>query len=336
MSLLSQPLDIRGLRLPNRIVMPAMASRRSTVDGRVTDDLCTYYQRRAKSGGIGLIITEHAFVHPQGRLEDKQLSIADDEAIPGLRRLTDVIHECGGTVFCQLAHAGSAALPEDLGAGIVSASACVHPGRKRAGNTGMVAHALTGDEIAEIAGDFAAAARRALAAGYDGVEVHAAHGYLLDQFYSPIVNNRDDEYGSQSVENRIRATATVVSAVRAAIGEAPLAVRLGPCDYAEGGATLADGVQAARIVAAAGADLIDVSGGIYNFSTHVLRVPGFFRDASALIRDAIDIPVLTVGGVHTAEDAEWLLEIGACDLVGVGRALMRQPLWAARALEQLG
>ena len=162
MTLLSQPLDIAGLRLPNRIVMPAMASRRCTVDGRVTDDLCVYYQRRSDSHSIGLIVTEHAFVHPQGRLEDKQLSIADDEAIPGLRRLTDTIHEGGTPVFCQLAHAGSAALPADLREGVVGASEAVHPGRKRAGNTGLVAHALTGEEIAQVADHFAAAARRAL------------------------------------------------------------------------------------------------------------------------------------------------------------------------------
>ena len=394
MSLLAQPLDIRGHSLPSRIVMAPMATGASDDEGRVGPNMVEYYRRRAAFGGIGAIIVEHAFVDPIGRLDAGQLGIHDDACIEGLSRLAAAIHDpgvpkrghrrpayrvaqsradrysacidamttaagCGGgstvgsdgggeggceglprsrppLALIQISHAGSAALPADLRRGLVAPSACIHPGRKRSGNTGIVPRALDLGDIADIVGAFASAARRAAEAGFDGVEVHAAHGYLLDQFYSPLTNRRDDGYGPASVENRARIVCDVIRAVRAAVGkELLVAVRFGPCDYAEGGALASEGPEAASLFVQAGADIVDVSGGIYNFSTHDSRPPGFFRASSSMIREAVDVPVLTAGGVHSPQGAEWLLQTGACDLVGVGRSLMRQPDWAAWALRTL-
>lgn len=342
MSLLAQPFETRGMSLPSRIVMAPMATKLADGDGAVSDALVDYYRKRALAGGVGAIVVEHAYVHPQGRLAPRQLDVSDDRRVGQLARLADAIHEpAQGTgtralAILQVSHAGGAALPEDLDAGLVGPSAIVHPGRKRSGNTGIVPHALSKDEVAETVGAFAAAARRAAEAGFDGVEVHAAHGYLLDQFYSPIANRRDDGYGPQCVASRARIVCEAVAAARNAVGPGRLVfVRIGPCDYAPGGALVSEGPEYARLLAQAGADVLDVSGGIYNFSTHEMRPPGFFRESSAAIRAAVDVPVLTAGGVHSAADAEWLLASGACDLVGVGRALMRQPAWAARALAAL-
>lgn len=338
MSLLAQPLQIRGLTMPSRVVMAPMASKKATEDGRMTDDLVEYYSRRARAGGLGAIIVEHAFVEAIGRHAPNQLDATTDDAVGELAMLAETIHAPGtGTLaLCQISHAGSIALPADLTGGLVAPSALIHPGRRRSGNTGIVPHALTREEIAGIVDSFAQAARRVACAGFDGVEVHGAHGYLLDEFFSPLTNLRGDEYGVRTVADRIRLTCEVVAAVRKAIGEDHiLAVRVGPCDYAAGGATVADGVEAAPMLEEAGADIVDVSGGMYNFSTHTLLPPGFFRDSSGPIRQAVRVPVLTAGGVHEPQEAEWLLQTGACDLVGVGRSLMRQPAWAARALERL-
>ncbi|MBR2836239.1 MAG: NADH:flavin oxidoreductase [Coriobacteriales bacterium] len=324
--------------LKTRLVMAPMATGRANEDGLVTRNLCDYYHRRAKAGGLGAIIVEHAFIHPQGRLAPNQLSIATDDCIEGLSQLVGSIHEpFGGTLaICQLTHAGSNALPADLSNGLVAPSACIHPGHKRSGNTGLVPHALTSHEIHELTDCFCEAAQRAEAAGFDGVELHAAHGYLLDQFYSPLTNHRDDEYGPQSIENRTRFLCETIQRVRESVGEIFLiAVRFGPCDYAPNGAVLEDGPQAAVLLEQAGADIIDVSGGMFNFSAHELRPPGFFRESSTAIHAAIHIPVLTAGGVHLPQEAEWLLQTGATDLVGIGRLLMRQPDWAAKAISSL-
>jgi len=341
MSLLGQPLALPNGRILNsRIVMAPVATQYANCQGHVTSWHHEYYRRRAHAGGLGAIVVEHAFVHPQGRLTPKQLGIYDDGCVPGLSSLVQCIREAssdGAVLLLQLSHAGSSAFPCDLQEGVFAPSPLVHPGHKRFNNTGIVPRELSVDQIDAVVDSFVRAALRARCAGFDGVEVHAAHGYLLDQFYSPLTNMRNDAYGAQSVENRARLTCRVVRAVRDALGpNGIVAVRVGPHDYRDGGADVSEAPLYARLLEAAGADVLDVSGGLFNFGTHDTRPPGFFRAASKLVRDAVGIPVLTAGGVHYPHHAEWLLETGACDLVGVGRALMRQPDWAARALDELG
>ena len=161
------------------------------------------------------------------------------------------------------------------------------------------------------------------------MEIHSAHGYLLNQFYSPLANHRTDAYGSQSVENRTRFHREVLHAVRQAAGEDfPVAVRLGGCDYQEGGSTLEDSTAACRILAESGADLLHLTGGMNGFVRPGHQEPGYFQDMSRAAKQAVEIPVLLTGGVTTPAQAEELLEEGCADLIGVGRAIYRNPHWA--------
>ena len=179
-----------------------------------------------------------------------------------------------------------------------------------------------------IADLFAEAALRARKGGYDGVEIHSAHVYLLNQFYSPLINNREDEYGPHSMEDRLRFHKEVLEKVRAAVGpDYPIAVRLGGCDYQEGGSTEADAVEAAKLLCAYGADLIDVSGGMNGYIIAGHDYPGYFKDMSKAIKEAVDVTVMTTGGVTTTEQAEELLSYGAADLIGVGRAIYKDAAW---------
>ena len=164
------------------------------------------------------------------------------------------------------------------------------------------------------------------------MELHAAHGYLLNQFYSPLTNRRTDVYGGQTLDSRIRFLLETLKAVRGAVGEEyPIAVRLGGCDYKEGGSSIADSVSACIALEKAGADLLDISGGLFGYMVSDSREPGYFRDMTAQIKQAVQIPVLLTGGVTTPEQAEKLLAEKAADLIGVGRALLKDPSWADAA-----
>lgn len=315
MTMWSEPILINRTELRTRIVMPPMATNKSTA-GRVMPAHLAHYRARAANGELGLIITEHLFPTALGRLTASQLSIADDGDIEGLGKLVDAIHAAssGIKVFAQLNHAGAMALSPDR----------VAPS---AGDLGKgPARALTVREIGAIEEAFAEAAVRAKVAGYDGVEIHSAHGYLLNQFLSPLTNHRDDGYGPRSCGSRLRIHLETVAAVREAVGEDfPLAVRLGGCDYLEGGNTIADAVEAAKLLEAAGVDLLDLSGGICRYTLEGHTEPGYFGDMSRAVKEAVSVPVLVTGGVQTLGQAEELLQGGVADLIGIGRALLRDP-----------
>lgn len=325
--MLKSPISVKNLILHNRLVLPPMASAQCT-GGMVADELVNYYENICRGGYIGLVITEHAFIHPQGRASTTQMSVADDSCIPGLTRLVDTIHRCGSKVICQINHAGSGTNPNITGGWEpIGPSVTGHP--KRLAN---VPREMTLDEIAAMPELYAAAARRAKAAGYDGVEIHSAHGYLLNQFYSPLTNRRTDVYGG-SLENRVRLHLEVTRAVREAVGEAyPVALRLGGCDYMEGGSTVEDAVMACEMLVEAGVDLLDITGGMCSFNLPGRKDPGWFRDMSEAVKQAVDVPVLLTGGVTTAAQAEQLLRSGAADLIGVGRAILRDHRWAEKEL----
>ena len=326
--LLKQPLAIGNMTVHNRLVLPPMASKNSDAQGYVTEELIEYYKEICRGGYIGLVITEHAYIDPVGKAGHGQMSVAEDGVIDGLKRLTDAVHACGSKVICQINHAGSGS-SADFNGGLmpVAPSPVGHPKRPEA-----VCREMTLEEIKALPGQFADAARRAMAAGYDGVEVHACHAYLLNQFYSPLTNFRMDEYGG-SLDNRIRIIRECVRAVREAIGEeAVLAVRLGGSDYTEGGSTIEDAVYACRCFAEDGADLMDMSGGMCYFNLPDRQYAGFFRDMTEAVKAAVDVPVILTGGVWSAEKAEALLADGAADLIGVGRAMLQNPRWAEQQL----
>ena len=306
-------IRIGRLIAENRIVMPPMHTGKA-VCGHVTDELISYYRDRAVFSRPGIIITEHSYIAENGRASDTQLSIASDEMVKEHRRLTDAIHEGGSLALVQLNHAGSNGIDD-----LVSASEICNPRNE----TSRRPVALKTAEIHELERRYASAAVRAIKAGYDGVELHCAHGYLLNQFYSPLTNRRTDEYGG-CLENRLRFLLECIEAVRAQIGkEVPLAVRLGGSDYMPEGSTEEDAVRAAVLLEEAGVDLLDVSGGMCGFIVKGMPEPGYFASMTEKIKKAVSVPVLLTGGVKTSAEAEMLLSEGKADLIGIGRALFK-------------
>lgn len=329
MAKLSDPIMIGQLSLANRLVMPPMATAKAAEDDSVTEEACNYYRERAKYSQIGLIITEHSYVHIQGKAHPGQMSIATDEMIPGFQRLTDCIHKERVKVFAQISHAGSAALSKTTGQSPAGPSAVYHPKQKE-----ELPMEMTVQQIHEVTVWFAQAALRAKQAGFDGVEVHSAHGYLLNQFFSPLTNHRTDEYGAQSVENRTRFHREVIQAVRKAVGDAfPIVMRLGGCDYEAGGSTVDDCVEACRIFEENGVDLLHLTGGMNGFVRPGHSEPGYFRDMSIPVKQAVNVPVLLTGGITTPAQAEALIAEGCADMVGVGRAIFRDAHWADKIVE---
>lgn len=329
MNALTQSIAIRGVDLSDRLVMPPMASGKPNPDGTVSDSLVEYYKEKSQGGYLGLVITEHAFVCQQGKAHGGQLSIAQED-IPGLRRLADALQNNGVKAVAQISHAGGPANPQDTGMEPVSASAVQSP-RAKAG--APLPRAMTVGEIQAVVEAFAQAACRAQEAGFDGVELHAAHGYLLNQFYSPLTNHRTDAYTGATLAGRLRFLLEAVEAVRAAVGqELLLAVRLGAGDDMPGGTTVEDSVRACQLLEQAGVDLLDISGGFCGPYRGGSKEQGYFSDWSQTVKAAVSVPVLVTGGITQPEAARRLLEAGKADLVGVGRALLKDSLWAKRAV----
>lgn len=322
-----QSIKLGNLSLDSRIVMPPIATYSSTeMDGNVTEKMLEYYEKRAANKNVGMIITEHSYILPQGKAKSKQLSISDDSNIEGLKRLTEVIHKNGTKVIAQLNHAGSAAIPDDALMDTVAPSPIIFPAQPPMGN-GSVPKELSEAEIRRIIDAFVKAAVRAKKAGYDGVEIHSAHGYLLNQFYSPLTNFRKDEYGGD-MENRLRIHREVIRAVREETGrEFFMSVRLGGCDYMDGGNGISECVRASRILEKEGIDLLSLTGGLCRYTRAGHTESGYFQDMSLAVKKETSLPVLLTGGVKTMAEAEELLEKGVADLIGVGRALMKDYNW---------
>ena len=327
---LEKPVSAGKLELKNRLVMPPMATARADADGFVTQRLLDYYDEKTRDGCFSLVIIEHSFVSGRGRASEGQLSAADDRAVPGLSRLADLIHKNGSRTAVQLNHAGSAASRAVTGEAPAGPSAVLNPSKKDA----ELPAELTKEEIRAIAAAFRDAAVRVKEAGFDAVEIHSAHGYLLDQFLSPLTNKRADEYGG-SVENRVRLHLEVIRAVRGAVGEDfPVLLRMGATDAAEDGLSVEDAQKAAALFEREGVCLIDISGGMCRYEAPGLSGAGYFAPYSKAVKQAVSVPVLVTGGVTRGTEAEELLRSGSADLVGVGRAVLRDSGWAKRALEE--
>ncbi len=330
---LLEPLALRSLHLKNRLVLPPIATARCDDNGLVNDAILDYYDEKTRGGWLGLAIIEHSFIAPEGRRRQKQLSAATDAAIPGLHRLAETVQRNGTPVILQINHTGSAADPSVTGLPAIGPSAVRHP-TSAAGGT--VPDEMTPGDIARIVEVFRQAARRGREAGFDGVEIHSAHGYLLNQFYSPLTNRRQDAYGGD-VAGRVKIHLEVIEAVRAEVGpEYPVLLRLGACDYLPGGSVTEDAVAAARLFVAAGVDIIDITGGMIGYDIPGVREPGWFAPVAAAVRAAIPAPVILTGGISDAGTAERLLAEGKADLIGVGRAMVKDSEWAEKAVRSLG
>lgn len=251
-SQLWQPFRIGQMELRNRIVMPPMGTKHASPEGYVTDEVKDYFEARAR-GGVSLIIVEATLVHPGGRAYEKLLEITDDKFIPGLNELVGVIHKHGAKAAIQLQHCGRLAKSALTGMQPMAPSPIPAPG-------GEVPRELTVAEIKQIIGYFADAAVRAKRAGFDAIEIHGAHGYLIDQFLSPSSNKRKDDYGG-AVQNRARLLIEIIKAVRGDVGGGfPVWCRINAMEYGtEGGTTLADAKETARLAQEAGSNAIHVS-----------------------------------------------------------------------------
>jgi NADPH2 dehydrogenase len=318
---LLEPLKVKGYILRNRIVMPPMQSGRASFEGAVTNRLINFYVRRSSS--LGLPIVEHAYVSPTGKIGPKQLGIYHDSLIDGFEKLAVALHEVGAPAIIQISHAGGVTNKKVIGTEPAGPSA--RP------KTRM----LEVSEIEAVAEDFALAAERSLKAGFDGVELHGAHGYLLNQFFSPLLNKRDDEYGG-SLEKRMCFPLLVVKKVRESLKDRLLLYRLGSDDLAPGGTHIEDSVVFAKKLEVSGVDIIDVSGGMCGSEPKQLKhVRGYFIPQASEIKKTVNVPVIGVGGISDAIFADSLVREGKVDLVAVGRAFWRDNEWAEKAIRKL-
>lgn len=332
MPTLLSPLSFAHLTLRNRIVMPPMFSGFATPRGEVTDRIIDYHRVRA-AAGTGLVIVEHAYVHPWGRASDTQMGVYDDSLVPGLARLASAIRNEGAVACLQLAHAGASTRAATIGRAPVGPSSLRHPFEKEADR----AEAMTIEEIRQAIAAFGDAAARARAAGFDAVEIHSAHGYLLSQFLSPLTNHREDEYGGND-ENRRRLHLQVLAEVRRRIGtNLAVFVRLGMHDEAAGGLQLDESVRAATALVDSGVDLVDISGGLQGSRPPIVvqRGPGWFVPYAEVVKRAVRVPVLVTGGFTDPAHADRVVREGRADLIGVGRAMLNDAAWAGAAIAQL-
>lgn len=331
---LLSPLDRGRLHLKNRVVFPGHQTLLSQ-DGKVGDRLLAYYLERAK-GGVGAVIVEGAAVHPSTIKFPWYLLAYEPGIVPSLDALAAALHEYECRVFVQLAHSGSRMSTQD------SRHALWAPSAVKSAIATETPHAMTRADIAELVDSYAVAARNVARSQADGVEVHAAHEYLLGEFLSPLSNRRGDEYGG-SLDNRLRLLITVIERVRAAVGDQKVVgLRMNGSDLVDGGLTSEDYVEISRRLDATGVlDYISVTAGT-SAHNHLIVPPmdvpqGVYVDYAAAIRHAVDIPVFAVGRIKRPEHAEAVLAAGKADVVAIARALIADPYWvnnAATAPEQ--
>ncbi|WP_077924003.1 NADH:flavin oxidoreductase/NADH oxidase [Spirosoma sp. 209] len=341
MSILLSPLQLRSIRLRNRIVVSPMCQY-SSVDGFADDWHLVHLGSRAV-GGAGLIITEAAAISPEGRISPDDLGIWSDDHIPALQRITRFISQQGAVAGIQLAHAGrkaSHSRPWDSGTAIAPTEPrgwqTVAPSALPFNNGEPEPTALDAAGIETILADFQSATERALRAGFQVVEVHAAHGYLLHQFLSPLSNQRTDHYGG-SFENRIRLLVEVIGRVRAVWpAELPLLVRISATDWTEGGWTPDDSVALAAVLKQLDVDLIDCSTGGNVPRASIPTGPGYQVSFADRVRNESGIPTGAVGLITSPEQAEAILASEQADLILLAREFLRDPYFPLHAAHALG
>jgi 2,4-dienoyl-CoA reductase-like NADH-dependent reductase (Old Yellow Enzyme family) len=333
------PITLRGATVRNRVWVSPMCQY-SSVDG-LPNDWHLVHLGQFAAGGAGLVMTEASAVVPEGRISPQDAGIWNDEQVGAWRRVVDFLHARGATAAMQLAHAGrkaSSLRPWD-GSGPVVADdggwTPVAPSAEGFANY-TEPHALAAEEVAALPGAFAAAARRALTAGFDVVELHFAHGYLVHQFLSPLSNHRDDAYGG-TFENRIRLAVEILAAVRDEVGaDVPVLARISATDWTDGGWDEEDSVALARVLADAGADLVDTSTGGNSPHADIPVGPGYQVPFAERIRRETGVPTGAVGMISDPAQAEKVVATGQADVVLLARALLRDPHWPLRAAHELG
>ncbi len=327
------PVAIHNLTLPNRIIRSATWEGMADDDGNVGPQLVNFYRELAQ-GGLGLIITGYAYIRPDGKGLPRQIGAYNDEQIKGLASIAKAIHDEGSLAFVQIVHAGGQTSTKTTGQiEVLAPSSVYYP------SNDVTPRELSLDELPGLMADFADAARRVKEAGFDGVQLHGAHGYLVNRFLSPASNLREDEYGG-SPENRARFAVEIIQAMRKCLGDDfPISVKLNAEDFEEGGLQPADALIAANLLVNAGIDHLEISGGTpaagkLGASRLGINNPekeAYFRTQAAEIKAAISsIPVGVVGGIRSYDVAESLIANGEADTVSLARPLICEPHLAKR------
>ena len=325
------PARIGAVEVKNRIVMPPMTTRTADDEGFITEESIAYYMARVR-GGTGLITVEMASPEKAGRHRRREVGIYDDRFIPGLARLVGAIHGGGAKASIQLGHAGGHTRADICGETPIAPSAIPHPVYETTFET-IVPLEMTAERIRATIAAYVAAAQRAQEAGFDCVEIHAAHGYLISQFHAPFENRRSDDYGG-SLENRARFGLEVLHAVKAAMPGMAVVYRLSVEDFFPGGLPFSEGRQVAIWAAAAGADALHVTAGHYRSlpSAQIVLPPMRFPDATFLdyaadVKKQIGVPVIAVGRLGDPATAEAAVTEGKADFIALGRTLIAEPQW---------
>ncbi|MBC8507873.1 MAG: NADH:flavin oxidoreductase [Anaerolineales bacterium] len=324
--MLFTPGKIGNLELPNRLIRSATAERMADEEGRPTPKMSTMYEVLSR-GGVGLIITGHMYVHPSGKAHPEMTGVYKDDLIPDLARLADIVHANGGKVVAQINHGGrqsyKGVTPTPIAPSAIDESLSLDTNPARA---------MTIAEIELLADAFAQAARRVKEAGFDGVQIHSAHGYLISQFNSPYLNRRTDEWGG-SLENRARFLREVMQSVRYQVGnEYPVLIKFGMMDGVEGGLTLDEGALIVSMMSEMGLDGIELSGGmggrlLTNVKKGIKREDdeGYFLPFAQASRKVTQLPLALVGGFRSKSVMEQTLQEGTVDFISICRPLINDP-----------
>ena len=330
---LFSPMKIGSCEIPNRTVVPAMVSNMCPDNGKASEQYIRYHEEKAK-GGWGLIITENYRVNPTAGGYPYICGLWDESQIESHKRFTDTIHQYQSKIFCQIYHAGRQA-NHLVNGGVqpVSCSPIADAWNKE------IPHELTTEEVEQIVADFGRTARNCKNAGFDGIEIHAAHGYLIHQFLSPNCNHRIDKYGG-SYDNRVRILKEVMSACRAAVGpDFPIIVRISAEENSEGGRRFHETRMILKQLEEWGADAIHLSTGMYGVFSSVGIVASHFQhhgwtqDFAAEAKKLVNIPIITVGRIAEPRMAEDILESGKADFIAMGRESLTDPHWPNKAKE---
>ncbi len=332
---LFEPGKIGSLELKNRLVMAAMGTHSCDAEGFITDKALRYYSARA-TGGAGLVIVQGTAV-TRGGCSPKGMRLYDDRFIPGMKKLARAIHEGGAKAFVQLNHLGTVYAKVRVGDLGPDGAELIGPSAIRSVTNGVVAREMSRPDIQSFVGIFAEACRRAKDAGFDGVQIHAAHGYLLSSFLSPLTNRRDDEYGG-SPRNRARFVCEVIEASRRKVGrDFPITVRVSGTEHLDGGIEKEDVVLQAPLYVEAGADAIDVSACSSDYL--ISGLPTYLDPDGAMVplaeavKKAVNVPVITVGKIGNPVLADRILQKGKADFVAMGRPLLADPELPNKARE---
>lgn len=322
--MLFTPGDIGTLTLPNRLVRSATATRMADPDGHPSTEMVRLYQELAR-GGVGLIISGHLYVHPSGKAHPEMTGIYADDLIPSLGQLTHTVHREGGRIAAQINHGGmhasSRAVSEAIAPSAIEGSFLKRPARE-----------MTPTEIETMIEAYAQAARRAQEAGFDAVQIHGAHGYLISQFLSPFVNRRSDEWG-QDLEGRMRFLRQVCAAVRHEVGEEyPVFIKLGMKDGPEDGLTAQESAQVVAALEEFGLDAVEISSGVGGGKDLSIRSgirrpedEAYFRPLAHVARAQTNLPILLVGGLRSRDVMEDVLSSGDADFISLSRPLICEP-----------